>query len=65
MVVGVFDVGRAVVAVVAVLRLVVVVFDCRFANLTRRVASAARSRWMTSRAGRSPGNTPCLNLDPL
>lgn len=58
-------VGRAA-EVEAVLRLlVVVVFDCRFANLTRRVASAARSWWMTSRARRSPGNTPCLNLDPL
>ena len=66
-------VGAAAVVVVgrgevveAVLRLlVVVVFDCRFTNSTRRVASAARSWWMTSRARRSPGNTPCLNLGPL
>lgn len=58
-------VGRGEV-VEAVLRLlVVVVFDCRFTNSTRRVASAARSWWMTSRARRSPGNTPCLNLGPL
>jgi hypothetical protein len=72
-VVGAVVVGDAVGAVVVrdvevepVLRLlVVVVFDCRFTNSTRRVASAARSWWMTSRARRSPGNTPCLNLGPL
>jgi len=64
MVVGVV-VGRVGETVELILLLVVVVFDCRFANLTRRVASAARSWWMTSRARRSPGNTPCLNLAPL
>lgn len=51
--------------VVGVLEVVVeLARPCLLANLTRRVASAARSRWMTSRAGRSPGNTPCWNFGP-
>lgn len=41
---------------------VVVLFDCRFANCTNRVASAAASRWMASTAEMSAGNTPCWYL---